>query len=256
MDPVAASGFGADPERYDRGRPSYPQPAVDWMLDELGIHPGARVVDLAAGTGKMTRLLATRGFDLVAVEPVEAMATVLRRHLPDIPLIMAPAEDLPFDDAGIDAVVVAQAFHWFDPDAAWAELARIIRPGGGVGLMWNVRDRSVPWIDAVWSVMDSVEKRAPWRDHEGDPLDGLRNRPGFGALRDAEFDHVHSSDLDAFLDRFASVSHVAVLAEETRSRIIADVKSILDDHPEAFDGSTLQVPYRTEVYVSTRRTGV
>ena len=132
----------------------------------LRIEPGKRVVDLAAGTGKLTRLLAPAGADLIAAEPVAGMRDDVPRRVPGVPMMATTAEQLAFRDASLDAVTVAQAFHWFDHDRAIAELARALRPGGRVGLVWNARDRSVDWVDQVWSIMDRVEKRAPWRNHD------------------------------------------------------------------------------------------
>ena len=159
---VAAAGF-SDAADYEAARPSYPPDAVAWFVEHLRIAPGARVVDLAAGTGKLTRLLAPAGADLIAAEPVAGMRESFRVAAPGIPLLATTAEQLAFRDASLDAVTVAQAFHWFDHDRAIAELARVLRPGGRVGLVWNSRDRSVEWVDGVWSIIDRVEKRAALR---------------------------------------------------------------------------------------------
>src|SRR5215472_516705 len=161
---VAASGFGAQAATYDRARPSYPPDAVRWLAEALRIGPGRRVVDLAAGTGKLTALIAGAGAELVAVEPVAQMRDLLHARLPAVPLLAGVAESLPFASASVDAVTVAQAFHWFDASRAMAELARVVRTGGRLGLVWNARQRGVDWTDRVWSVMDRVERRAPWRD--------------------------------------------------------------------------------------------
>jgi len=139
---VAARGFGDAAEAYEQARPSYSADAVAWLVEQLGITPGATVCDLAAGTGKLTRVLVPAGAALLAVEPVEGMRTVLHRELPAVPVAAAVAEALPFADGALDAVTVAQAFHWFDRPRAYAELARVLRPGGGLSLVWNTRDRT------------------------------------------------------------------------------------------------------------------
>src|SRR5262245_32953213 len=132
---VAARGFGDRAEQYEQARPSYAADAVAWLVEQLGIGPGATVCDLAAGTGKLTRLLVPAGGLLLAVEPVEGMRTVLHRALPAVPAAAAVAEALPFADGALDAVTVAQAFHWFDPAASLTELHRALRAGGRLGLL-------------------------------------------------------------------------------------------------------------------------
>src|SRR5215469_869003 len=149
---VAARGFGTQAATYDRVRPSYPPDAIGWLTQALRIGPGHRVVDLAAGTGKLTALLAGAGADFVAVEPVTAMRDVLRVRLPGVAAVAGVAESLPFASGSIDAVTVAQAFHWFDAARAMAELARVIRVGGRLAVIWNSREPGVDWVDQIWSV--------------------------------------------------------------------------------------------------------
>jgi len=135
---VAAEGFN-DPADYEAARPSYPPDAVAWLAAECGIRAGAHVVDVAAGTGKLTRLLAPTGAALVAIEPVEGMRATFRSMLPDIPVLAGTAEALPLRAGSVDAITVAQAWHWFDHERATAEAARAIKPGGALGLVWNAR---------------------------------------------------------------------------------------------------------------------
>lgn len=132
----------------------YLQDAVDWLIEKLGIKPGRQVVDLAAGTGTLTALLADVGADIVAVEPVAAMRDRLRARLPGIPVLAGVAEALPLADKSVDAVVVARAFLWFDARRAMDEIARVVRPGGCLGLIWHARDRSVEWVDQDGRVVD------------------------------------------------------------------------------------------------------
>ena len=164
---VAAVGFGAASDVYERARPTYPPDAVGWLVDALRLGPGVTAMDLAAGTGKLTRLLAPTG-------GASRRRRAGRRHAPCARLDPAGRGGArrrrrgarARETASLDAVTVAQAFHWFDADVAFAELARVLRPGGRVGLIWNARDRRVAWVDEVWAVMDRVERRAPWRDHD------------------------------------------------------------------------------------------
>jgi SAM-dependent methyltransferase len=159
----------------------YPQDVIAWLIETLGIKSGRQVVDLAAGTGTLTEMLADVGADIVAVEPVTSMRDRLRARLPGIPVLAGVAEALPLADKSVDAVVVARAFHWFDARRALDEIARVVRPGGGLGLIWNARDRSVEWVDQVWSVIDRVDRRAPWGDHGGN----------WSTWTQATFNHAH-----------------------------------------------------------------
>jgi SAM-dependent methyltransferase len=221
---------------------------VAWFVEHLRIRPGARVVDLAAGTGKLTRLLAPSGADLIAAEPVAGMRDTFRAAVPGVPLVATTAEQLAFREASLDAVTVAQAFHWFDHDRAVAELARVVRPGGRVGLVWNARDRSVDWVNEVWAIMDRVEKRAPWRDHENWRDSAFRAMPGFGPLHEGEFRHTQTVTPAAMVQRVASVSHEAVLPDALRTAVLDEVRAVLATHPECAGRAELEVPYRVDCF--------
>jgi SAM-dependent methyltransferase len=244
---VAAAGF-SDAADYEAARPSYPPEAVAWFVEHLRIGPGTRVVDLAAGTGKLTRLLAPAGADLIAAEPVAGMRGRFRAAVAEVPLLACTAEQLAFRDGSLDAVTVAQAFHWFDHDRAIADLARVLRPGGRVGLVWNARDRSVEWVDGVWSIMDRVEKRAPWRDHDEWRDSAYRDLPGFGDLYTAQFWHTQSVTPEAMVQRVASVSHVAVLPPAERAAVLDEVRDLLATHPDTAGRADLSVPYRVDCF--------
>jgi SAM-dependent methyltransferase len=244
---IAAAGF-SDAADYEAARPSYPPDAVAWFVEHLRIGPGARVVDLAAGTGKLTRLLAPAGALLVAAEPVAGMRDRFRAAVPDVPVLACTAEQLALRDASLDAVTVAQAFHWFDHARAIEELARVVRAGGRVGLVWNARDRSVDWVDGVWSIMDRVEKKAPWRDHDNWRDSAFRDMPGFGPLHEGEFRHTHTVTPEAMVRRVASVSHVAVLPDDVREAVLDEVRDLLRSHPDTAGRTDLAVPYRVDCF--------
>jgi len=258
---VAARGFEAEAQAYDRARPSYPPDAVAWLSEALGIRPGRRVVDLAAGTGKLTAAIADAGSTLIAVVPVAAMREQLRRRLPDVPLLAAVAEALPFAADSIDAAVVAQAFHWFDADRAMAELGRVIRIGGRLGLIWNARDRSVEWVDQVWSVMDRVEKHAPWRDHHDGTGGSAAHRWSerdlaggeiWSPFTEAIFFHVHHATHDDVIDRMRSVSHVAVLPPASQADVLAEIRAVLQEHPDTRGKATVGIRYRVDAMYTER----
>jgi SAM-dependent methyltransferase len=260
---VAAQGFQAEATAYDSARPSYPQDAVAWLIDNLGIAPGRTVIDLAAGTGKLTTLLTPAGADLIAIEPIGGMRDRLRAKLPGIPLIGGVAEAMPLAGGSADAIVAAQAFHWFDAPRALAELHRVLRPGGRLGLVWNARDRGVDWVDQVWSVMDRVEKHAPWRDH-GDgkgPADDSQRRSertalssgaGWSGWTEENFYHVQISTPEQVVDRIRSVSHVAVLPPRRQREVLDEVRAILREHPVTADAATVQIGYRVDVMYCER----
>jgi SAM-dependent methyltransferase len=260
---VAARGFGAEAAAYERSRPSYPSDAVSWLADRLGVGPGRRVVDLAAGTGKLTRLLVPLGAQLLAIEPVAGMRAQLRRGLPTVPLLAGTAEALPLADASVDAVTVAQAFHWFDAGRAMTELGRVVRPGGALCLIWNARERQLDWIDQVWSVLDEVERHAPWREH-GDGTRGpgggrgwsersLEPHDDWSPFTRATFWHAHQVTPDQVVERMLSVSHVAVLAPQRQAEVLERIRSILGEHPDTAGAQLLGIPYRVDVSVTERR---
>jgi SAM-dependent methyltransferase len=250
---VARQGFGSEAATYERSRPTYPPDAVAWLVESLRIGAGATVVDLAAGTGKLTRLLEPTGARVVAVEPVDGMRGVLAQVVPGVPVIAATAEALPLAPGSVDAVTVAQAFHWFDADAAFAQLARVLRPGGRVGIVWNARDRSVDWVDRAWAIMDRVEKQAPWRDHERWLTSALGERGDFGPLHEATFRHEQPISRAGVIDRFQGVSHVAVLPPEARDAVLDEVRELLDTHPDTRGRAELRIPYRVDALWCERR---
>ena len=249
---VAAAGFN-DPGDYEAARPSYPPDAVAWFVENLHLAPGRRVADVAAGTGKLTRLLApTVRAGLVGVEPVPGMRAAFRRLLPGVPLVAATAEAMPFRAGSLDAITVAQAWHWFDHDRATAEAARVLRSGGRLGLVWNARDRTEPWVDEVWSIMDRVEKHAPWRDHDNWRDSALRAMPGFGELHESEFRQTQQTTPEGVVQRVASVSHVAVLPGPERANVLAEVRDLLATRPGVRGREIVEIPYRVDCFWAER----
>ena len=208
---------------------------VQLLVDELGIAPGRRVLDLAAGTGKLTRLLVATGADVVAVEPDPAM----RVALPDA--LEGSAEAIPLPDASVDAVTVGQAFHWFDAPAALAEIARVLRPGSGLGLVWNERDESVPWVAELGRIFD-------WptlRPYPADPdwvavLDGSGR---FTPARHRRFASEQVVDEDVLVDRVLSTSYVGTWSAERRAEVARRVRELVAGFPAA-----IRLPYVTDVY--------
>jgi SAM-dependent methyltransferase len=243
----AARGFELAPKPYEIGRPTYPPDAVARLVAELGIGPDKRVVDLAAGTGKLTRLLASTGASLVAVEPVGAMRAALSAALPDVEAVAGTAEAIPLPDASVDAVTVGQAFHWFDGDAALAEIHRVLRPGGRLGLVWNVKDESVDWIEKLGGIMESYRGDAP-RVASGAWKEAFDRTRLFTPLERARFAFVHEADFAAVVARVTSVSFIASLPPAEFARVVERVRTLLATHPETQGRTTFELPYRTGAY--------
>ena len=166
--------FGAEAAAYERGRPSYPPEAIDWLLP-----PDARdVLDLGAGTGKLTTRLVERGLGVVAVDPIPEMLELLSNSLPDTPALLGTAEEIPLPDDSVDAVLVAQAWHWFDPERAVKEVARVLRPGGRLGLVWNTRDERLGWVKDLGRIIGHEDDPFNNKVTLSEPFDTTRTPPG------------------------------------------------------------------------------
>ncbi len=245
---VADLGFDREAAAYERARPGYPPECIGWFAEHLRLGPGRVVLDLAAGTGKFTRLLEPIGATIVAAEPVPGMQAILRATSPDVALVGSTAEVLPFRAAAFDAIIVAQAFHWFDAATALAEAARVLAPGGRLGLVWNARDRTAPHVDALWSIMDRIEKQAPWRRHEEWHESAFTETPYFGPLHAETFHHEQLMTVDEVVDRFRSVSHVAVLPATEREAVLDEVRAQAAAHPDTAGRDRIPIPYRVDAY--------
>lgn len=226
-----ASAFGAQAATYEANRPDYPREAIRWALEPLGDITGARVLDLAAGTGKLTRMLLAAGLDTVAVEPDQGMLAQLRRGLPDVESHTGTAEEIPLPDASVDAVLVGQAMHWFDAERAYQEIARVLRPGGVLAGFWNVDDHSVDWVAGL--------ARAARREVEilrGADLENEPEHPPFGRARSRLFDHVQRRTIDSLTATISTHSHVLVLPEDERAELLAGVRDYLASLPHTAAG--------------------
>lgn len=247
---VAESGFGAAADDYERGRPSYAPDVVDWLVAELGIEPGRRVVDLAAGTGKFTRLLLPTGADVVAIEPVDAMREKLATTAPGVAALDGTAESLPFDAASVDAVVVAQAFHWFDARRAVDEVARVLRAGGGLGIVFNERDTREPWV-AQLSKLIRWDERGQWRvpyTLEVDWGARLAEVGGpFGPARRYDSTYRQPMDADTLVARVLSTSYLATMAPDVRDDLAKQVRALVEPLGDSFE-----LPYVTTAWAATR----
>lgn len=245
IEPTARRGFTKGVDAYERGRPSYPAAAVDLIVRELGIGPGTTVVDVGAGTGKFTELLLATGARVIAVEPVEAMRT----RITGADVRDGTAEALPLGDGEADAAVAAQAFHWFRPAEALAELARVLRPGGGLALVWSSRDARVDWVRRLNEIIRWNAGQIPTYD-AGDErwVDVVAASGAFTPVRTAEFPMDHEVDVPTLLDRVASTSYIADMDDAARAVVLDEVRELVAGFPERF-----VLPHRTYVYWCTTR---
>lgn len=250
---AAQSGFSNEAGAYVRGRPEYPAALLPWLAGELGVGPGKTVVDLGAGTGKFTKLLTRCGAELIAVEPVDAMRARLAAGLPGVRALPGTAATMPLEAGSADALVCAQAFHWFATAAALAEIHRVLRPGGQLGLVWNVRDESVDWVAAITEIITPHEGDAP-RFYKGDWRRPFESQHLFGELHLTSFGHVHvGSAQEVIIDRILSTSFIAALAAPDKARVRAQLQTLVDTHPALRGRATISFPYRTEAYRCVRK---
>jgi SAM-dependent methyltransferase len=220
-----ARSFDLAAEEYEATRPSYP----DEVLDFLPVADDATVLDLGAGTGKLTRVLVRRYARVIAVEPLDGMRAILERVVPEIEALPGSAEEIPLDDASVDAVFAAQAFHWFDHDRAVPEIARVLRPGGVLALVWNGPDESRPnpLPPAYLSYLDELRASAEFR---GQPswLELVARGP-FGATEQAAIAHDHVLDHRGLLDNARSVSWIASRPPGEKGDVLARLAELLPD---------------------------
>lgn len=236
-----ATSFADVADAYERSRPGYPDEAVRWLV---GSEP-LDVVDLGAGTGKLTRTLVALGHRVTAVEPLPEMLAQLQAAVPGVTVVEGGAEAIPLPDASADVVTVAQAFHWFDHSSALREISRVLRPGGHFGLVWNMRDESEEWVAAL---SDAMVGRTQFVAGAIDVLDacGL-----FGSVDRVLFGpHVQEVDRETLKELVLSRSYCAVLADRERAPIFARVDELFDLH--ARDG-VVRLPYLAECFRASRR---
>jgi SAM-dependent methyltransferase len=235
-----ARSFGAVADRYARARPGYPAAAVEWLLEAA---PGREVVDLAAGTGKLTEAIVESGAAVVAVEPDDEMRATLRAKLTDVEALAGTAESIPLPDASADAVLVAQAFHWFEPGPACTEIARVLRPGGVLGLVWNLRDGSVPWVADLDRLLDwpaDVVARAGELSFEE-----IERHPAFTADGRRSFPNPVAFTPSRLVDWAASTSRVATRPEAERETLLTAVADLARMHPDLHEQPVFAMPYTT-----------
>ena len=231
---LRATSFGGVADLYERARPEYPRDAITWLAGDA-----RRVVDLGAGTGKLTRGLVGLGYDVVAVEPLQEMAAQLRTAVPGAVALEGSAESIPLLDGSADAVVAGQAFHWFYAPVALAEIARVLRTGGTLGLVWNQRDDSLPWVERLSELIGS---EAEW-DHSAPPE--LVASPLYGELEGELFRHTQQLDRQRLIELVSSRSFTATMAPAERAELLDRVGRLYD---ETAGAGGLVLPYVTHAF--------
>lgn len=229
-----ATSFGSAADVYERGRPSYPAEAVEWLLPEGAQH----VIDLGAGTGKLTRLLVERVPRVTAVEPSEKMRETLIRAVPGSQALPGSAERMPVDGESADAIFAAQAWHWVDPERAVPEAARVLKPGGVLALLWNIRDTSTPWSRALDEIIDAASESELESEEP-------RVGPPFLPVERRDFAWVNPMTHDEVVAMVASRSYVITLPEAEREAQLARVRELLETHPDTAGRATVDLPYVT-----------
>jgi SAM-dependent methyltransferase len=244
--PAPGLSFGEVADAYDRARPSYPAEAADWLVrgEWAQTRAAADVLEVGAGTGRLTERLVERGHRVLATDPLDAMLRRLIDRLPGTPAALAAAEHLPARSRSVDVVVGAQTFHWFDHERALPEIARVLRPGGHVALVWNLRDERIPWVRRLGALIGTQEQ-------QNDPTYALLSSNLFGFVETATFRFWQPLDRHRLRDLVLSRSNIAVLDEAGRGRVLSAVDALYEEYGRGPDGMLL--PYVTHCYKAVVR---
>jgi SAM-dependent methyltransferase len=250
------SSFGTAAAAYAEHRPGYAEDAVRWALEPVGSREPLRVLDLAAGTGKLTAALVRLGAEVTAVEPDPAMLAEFRRSLGSVKALSGSAEQIPLPGASVDAVLVGQAMHWFDLGQAIPEIARVLTPGGVLAALWNVDDDRTGWVATLAEISKGQANVTllRWRDRAGRARQERLAAAGSGRFEPPEvreFKHGQRRTADSLLATIATHSNFLVLEEPDRARLLAQVRDYLRTRPETAAGEFV-LPMVTAVLRATR----
>ncbi len=241
---AAAEGFDRSAAEYERGRPGYPPDAIATLARALRLEAGASVLDLAAGTGKLTRALAATGADVIAVEPVRGMREILAANLPEAEILDGTAEEIPIADASVDAVSVGQAFHWFDGERALPEIHRVLRPGGRLGLVWNSRDETAELQRRITELVEPYRGDVPRQTSLAWKTVFARSAL-FTELEERQVGWTHTTDVEGLVARVMSISFIAALPDGERRALAERVRRLAPSAP-------VELAYVTYVYWAER----
>jgi SAM-dependent methyltransferase len=249
VDPRAASGFAGTAPAYERARPSYPADAIADVARELGVTGSSTVLDLAAGTGKLTRILVPLAGHVIAVDPSELMLAQLRAQLPGVEVRTGTAESIPAPDGSVDALFVAQAFHWFRSVEVIPEIARVLSPGGGLVVMWNRArwdEQEHSWYEEFHALVEPIRQAAGAFPPEEDWELVVQDSGHFAPLSSVEVEHVQRIGPAEFVDLVESWSWIANLSAAERTSVLGRVRGLVAAEPE------LSLLYRTEIHWTRR----
>nr|WP_040744479.1 class I SAM-dependent methyltransferase [Nocardia transvalensis] len=241
-----ANSFGSEAAAYAEHRPDYARDAILWALEPLAGVEGLEVVDLGAGTGKLTDGVAATGARVTAVEPDAGMRAEFERRHPELPILAGSAEHIPLPNDSVHAVVVGQAFHWFDQAAALPEIARVLRPGGVLAAFWNVQDTTVEWVAELHRLSRSTMLVA----QSTGEFDSVH--PLFEPFLRRDFPHVQRRTADSLAATIGTHSHTLVAPPEERAEILERITAYLRRRPETCLGE-FDLPLRTMVIRSLVR---
>lgn len=246
LHPVAATGFDRAADVYATSRPGYPDAIVDWLRHRLGIVPGTIVLEIGAGTGKFTEMLVKTGADILALEPVAAMLEHLVADYSSVRPLVGQAEAIPLPDASVDAIVCATAFHWFATPVVMAEIRRVLKVGGTLGLVWNLRDESVGWVEQL-SMLTNAHQGTALRER-ADAWRAVFPADGFSRLEESEWPYVHQGAVeDVVVGRTLSTSFIATLPAKARAEVVAEVRDLIAVTPD-LQHDPVAFPYVTKGY--------
>ncbi|MFQ4147248.1 class I SAM-dependent methyltransferase [Arthrobacter sp. LAPM80] len=238
-----AAAFLEGGRHYDKIRPGYPAESLQWLLEGARI-PVRDALDVGAGTGKYTQLLAQHEWNLAAVDPSADMLAQLGANLPQVRTLVGTAEHLGLDDATVDLAVVAQAWHWFDPLAASTEIARVLRPGGVLGLVWNQLDVGLPWVHRLARIMHAGDVHKP----DFRPAVG----PEFAPAEPHETQWAQTLTPEEIMELAQSRSYYLKASEPVRAKVMGNLQWYLLEHLGHVPGEELQLPYVAQTW-RTRR---
>jgi ubiquinone/menaquinone biosynthesis C-methylase UbiE len=240
-----ARGFELVADVYERARPAYPAETVAWLAGQLDLGPGRTVLDLGAGTGKLTRSLVETGARVLALEPGDEMRAQLSAAVPRAEPVAAGAESIPLADGSVDAATAAQSFHWFRLDEALPEIHRVLRPGGGLGLVWNERDPDDPFQRNLTELLQPFTSVGRRRMRERGWLEALERSALFGSLEEHTGGFTDELDGAALVERVRTISFVALAEERKRERLEDELRALADAA-----GGVVRFAYRTQAFAT------